>query len=35
VAYAVFGYMMATPRFQRDLAAAKAEARAKLGLAAK
>jgi len=35
VAYAVFGYMMATPRFQRDLAAAKAETRAKLGLAAK
>jgi acid phosphatase (class A) len=35
VAYAVFGYMMATPRFQRDLAAAKAETRARLGLAAK
>jgi acid phosphatase (class A) len=31
VAYAVFGYMMATPRFQRDLAAAKTETRAKLG----
>jgi acid phosphatase (class A) len=35
VAYAVFGYMMATPKFQHDLAAAKAETRAKLGLAAK
>jgi acid phosphatase (class A) len=35
VAYLVFGYMMATPRFQRDLAAAKAETRAKLGLTAK
>jgi acid phosphatase (class A) len=35
VAYAVFGYMMATPRFQRDLAAAKTETRARLGLAAK
>jgi acid phosphatase (class A) len=35
VAYVVFGYMMATPRFQRDLAAAKAEVRAKLGVAAK
>lgn len=34
VAYAVFGYMMATPNFQHDLAAAKAETRAKLGLAA-
>jgi acid phosphatase (class A) len=32
VAYLVFGYMLATPRFQRDLAAAKAEARPKLGL---
>jgi acid phosphatase (class A) len=32
VAYAVFGYMMATPRFQHDLAAARAETRAKLGL---
>jgi acid phosphatase (class A) len=32
VAYVVFGYMMATPRFQRDLAAAKAELAAK-GLA--
>jgi acid phosphatase (class A) len=31
VAYIVFGYMMATPRFQRDLAAAKAEMHAKLG----
>jgi acid phosphatase (class A) len=35
VAYVVFGYIMATPRFQRDLAAARAETRAKLGLAAK
>jgi acid phosphatase (class A) len=35
VAYAVFGYMMATPKFQHDLAAAKAETRAKLGLATK
>jgi acid phosphatase (class A) len=35
VAYAVFGYMMATPRFQHDLGAAKAETRARLGLAAK
>jgi len=33
VAYVVFGYMMATPRFQRDLAAARAEMRAKLGVA--
>ncbi len=30
VAYVVFGYMLATPRFQHDLAAAKAEMRAKL-----
>jgi acid phosphatase (class A) len=30
-AYAVFGYMLATPRFQRDLAAAREEMRAKLG----
>jgi acid phosphatase (class A) len=35
VAYMVFGYMLATPRFQRDLAAAKFETRAKLGLSAK
>jgi acid phosphatase (class A) len=35
VAYVVFGYMMATPRFQRDLAAARAETRAKLSLSAK
>jgi acid phosphatase (class A) len=35
VAYVVFGYMMATPRFQHDLAAAKAETRAKLGFASK
>jgi acid phosphatase (class A) len=34
VAYVVFGYMLATPKFQHDLAAAKAEARFKLGLAA-
>ena len=34
VAYAVFGYMLATPRFQRDLAAARVEMRSKLGLAA-
>jgi acid phosphatase (class A) len=32
VAYVVFGYMLATPKFQHDLAAARAEARAKLGL---
>ena len=32
VALLVFGYMMATPRFEQDLAAAKAETRAKLGL---
>jgi acid phosphatase (class A) len=31
VAYIVFGYMMATPRFQRDLAAARAELHARLG----
>jgi acid phosphatase (class A) len=30
VAYIVFGYMMATPRFQRDLAAARAEIHARL-----
>lgn len=30
VAYVVFGYMMATPRFQQDLAAARAEMRTKL-----
>src|SRR5258706_12836608 len=35
VAYAVFGYMLATPRFQRDLAAAREEMRAKLGLEGK
>jgi len=35
VAYAVFGYMLATPRFQRDLARARAETRVKLGLAVK
>ena len=35
VAYAVFGYMLATPRFQRDLARARAETREKLGLAVK
>jgi len=32
VAYVVFGYMLATPKFQHDLAAARAEMRAKLGL---
>jgi acid phosphatase (class A) len=32
VAYVVFGYMMATPKFQSDLAAARAETRAKLGI---
>jgi acid phosphatase (class A) len=32
-AYAVFGYMLGTPRFQRDLAAAREEMRTKLGLA--
>jgi len=35
ISYVVFGYMMATPKFQHDLAAARVEARAKLGLAAK
>jgi acid phosphatase (class A) len=35
VAYVVFGYMLATPRFQRDLAAAREEMRAKLGLTGK
>jgi acid phosphatase (class A) len=34
-AYAVFGYMLSTPRFQRDLAAAREEMRAKLGLTGK
>jgi acid phosphatase (class A) len=32
VAYVVFGYMLATPKFQHDLAAARAETRAKLNL---
>jgi len=32
IAYVVFGYMLATPQFQRDLAAARAETRAALGL---
>ena len=32
VAYAVFGYMLATPRFQRDLATAREELRTKLDL---
>jgi acid phosphatase (class A) len=32
IAYMVFGYMLATPRFQQDLAAARAEMRPKLGL---
>jgi acid phosphatase (class A) len=35
VAYVVFGYMLATPRFQKDLAAARTEMRAKLGFAVK
>lgn len=32
VAYVVFGYMLATPKFQHDLAAARTETRAKLNL---
>jgi acid phosphatase (class A) len=32
VAYVLFGYLMATPRFQNDLAAARAETRNRLGL---
>jgi acid phosphatase (class A) len=32
VAYAVFGYLMSQPRFQSDLAAARAETRKRLGL---
>ena len=32
VAYVVFGYLMAQPRFQNDLAAARAETRKRLGL---
>lgn len=35
VAYAVFGYMLATPRFQSDLGAAREEMRAKLALGGK
>jgi acid phosphatase (class A) len=35
VAYVVFGYMLATPRFQRDLAAARAETRTALGMPAR
>jgi acid phosphatase (class A) len=35
VAYVVFGYMLATPRFQRDLAAAREEMRARLSLTGK
>lgn len=31
VAYAIFGYMLATPRFQQDLAAARQELRTRLG----
>jgi len=31
-AYAIFGYMLATPKFQRDLAAARKEMRGKLSL---
>lgn len=33
VAYAVFGYMMSSPKFQQDLAAAREEMRTKLGAA--
>jgi acid phosphatase (class A) len=33
LAYAIFGYMIANPRFQKDLAAARAETRTHLGLA--
>jgi acid phosphatase (class A) len=32
VSYAVFGYLLATPKFQHDLTAARVEMRAKLGL---
>ena len=32
MAYAIFGYMMASPRFQKELAAARAETRAHLNL---
>jgi len=32
VAYAMFGYMMASPRFQRELAVARLETRQRLGL---
>jgi acid phosphatase (class A) len=35
VAYVVFGYMLATPNFQHDLAAARAEVQEKLKLTAK
>lgn len=35
VAYAVFGYMLATPKFQQDLAAAREELRTKLSLPGK
>lgn len=34
-AYAVFGYMLSTPKFQQDLAAAREELRTKLGLPGK
>ena len=34
VAYAVFGYMLATPRFQKDLAEARREIRTEMGLPA-
>jgi acid phosphatase (class A) len=34
IALAMFGYMMASPRFQKDLAAARIETRQRLGLAA-
>jgi acid phosphatase (class A) len=32
IAYAMFGYMLASPRFQKELAAAKAETRSRLSL---
>lgn len=34
-AYGIFGYMLATPKFQQDLAAAREELHAKLALAKK
>jgi len=35
MAYAIFGFMLATPKFQRDLVAAREELRTKYGLASK